>query len=254
MHRNGIARVRYPTGTLASEQRFKDGLLHGLCREWDEKGRLLGEYRMVHGTGVQREWHDNGQMKIEVSTVRGEFCGRNRIWLRDGTLISERFYVHGREVDPADYAKAATEDESLPRYAENPAKLPGKTLAVQRRIHQVFIEGLLERVKRQEARSWLTRGKERKAQHLVGRFPSPSACATFVESLYKAGADEVIVPKIYRDESGNQFAEALIVRLPKKHDAREKVRMACSVLRGRSLGSCQPETDIGEDYLYLAMA
>src|SRR5688572_21093087 len=77
--REGVARVRYANGTLASEHRFKDGLLHGLCREWDEKGNLLGEYRMVHGTGVQREWHDNGQLKIEVSTVSGEFCGRNRI-------------------------------------------------------------------------------------------------------------------------------------------------------------------------------
>ena len=47
----------------------------------------LGEYRMIHGTGLQRDWHDNGKLQIEVSTVHGEFCGRNRIWLRDGTLL-----------------------------------------------------------------------------------------------------------------------------------------------------------------------
>ena len=45
----------------------------------DDQGRLLGKYSMTRGTGLQRAWHDNGQLQMEVSTVRGEFCGRNRI-------------------------------------------------------------------------------------------------------------------------------------------------------------------------------
>lgn len=252
--RSGIARVRHSNGTLASEHRFKDGLLHGLCREWDENGNLLGEFKMVHGTGVQREWHDNGQLKIEVSTVRGEFCGRNRIWLRDGTLIAERFYVHGKQVDPAAYARAALKDESLPRYAETPAKLPAKTPATQRQIHKVFIAGLLESVHRQEARLWLAQENRAKKKHLLGRFSTQKDSAGFVESLYEAGAEQVIVPKVYRDTDGNEFAEALLVRLPRDHASREKIRKACAPLREKSLGSVQPDADIGEEYLYLGMA
>jgi len=252
--RDGIVRARHSNGVLASEHRFKDGLLHGLCREWDEKGSLLGEFKMFHGTGVQREWHDNGQLKIEVSTVNGEFCGRNRIWLRDGTLIAERFYLHGSQVKPAEYAEAAAEDKSLPRYTEPPAKLPGKTPATQRHIHQVFVEGLLERVNQREARLWLHQQKGAKEKHLLGRFDSQRAAATFVESLYEAGAAEVIVPRIYLDENGNEFADALLIRLPRARSARVRVREACALLREHSLGSFQPDSDIGEEHLYLGMA
>lgn len=252
--RNGIARTRHGNGALASERRFKDGLLHGLCREWDDNGKLLGEFEMFHGTGIQREWHDNGQLKIEVSTVDGEFCGRNRIWLRDGTLIAERFYLQGRQVKPAEYAKAVAENESLPRYSEPPAKLPGKTHATQRHIHQVFVAGLLERVNQQEARAWLGQKRGSRQKRLLGHFDSQSAAAAFVESLYETGADGVIVPRIYLDEDGNEFADALLVRLPKANAARARIRAACANLRQRSLGSVQPDTDIGEEHLYLGMA
>src|SRR5262245_5219785 len=132
--RDGIFRTRHGNGVVASEQRFKDGLLHGICRQWGENGMLLGEFKMVNGTGVQREWHENGQLKVEVSTVRGQFCGRNRIWLRDGTLLSERFYLYSRQVKPAEYAKAVAGDDSLAHYADLPAKLPRKTHATQRHI------------------------------------------------------------------------------------------------------------------------
>ena len=252
--RNGIARTRHGNGILASEHRFKDGLLHGLCREWNESGNLLGEFKMVHGTGVQREWHDNGQLKIEVSTVNGEFCGRNRIWLRDGILIAERFYLHGRQVKPAEYAKAATKDESLPRYTEPPAKLPSKTPTTQRHIHQVFVGGLLEKGNQREARFWLHQQRGAKKKHLLGHFDSQRAAGAFVKSLYEAGAAEVIVPRIYQDADGNEFADALLVRLPKTRSARIRVRKACALLREQSLGSFQPDSDIGEEHLYVGMA
>ena len=86
----------------------------------------LGKYRMIHGTGIQRDWHDNGKLQIEVSTVHGEFCGRNRIWLRDGTLLTERFYLHGLAVSAKTYRAAAAKDKTLPRFRGKPAKLTGK--------------------------------------------------------------------------------------------------------------------------------
>ena len=85
--RHGIVRIWHRNGGRASEEPYQNGLLHGVCRHWNEAGRRLGEYRLIHGTGIQRGWHDNGKLQIEVSTVGGDFCGRNRIWLRDGTLL-----------------------------------------------------------------------------------------------------------------------------------------------------------------------
>lgn len=251
--RHGVARTWHPNGSLAIEQHFENGLLHGRCRQWNEAGKLLGEFVMRHGTGVQREWHDNGQLKIEVSTVEGQFCGRNRIWLLDGTLISERFYLNGNQVTPARYAKAAARDESLPRCAEKPARLPKKSQATTRRIHRIFVEGVLEKPGRKEARSWFSTGADAKRGRSLGRFCSERSAVAFIESLYAAGTPEVIVPGIYRDKRGNEFADWLLVRLPKSKTVRGRIRKACSVLRRRSLGVVQPDRDIGETHLYLSL-
>lgn len=250
--RHGVARTWHPNGILATEQHFKNGLLHGRCRQWDEAGKLLGEFVMRQGTGVQREWHDNGQLKIEVSTVEGQFCGRNRIWLRDGTLISERFYVNGSQVTPASYAKAAANNESLPSYTEKPARLPKKSQTT-RRIHQTFIERVLEKPGRKEARLWFSSGPEAKRSRSLGRFRSERSAVAFIESIYAAGAPEVIVPGIYRDNRGNEFADGLLVRLPRSKTVRVRIRKLCATLRRRSLGVVQPDRDIGESHLYISM-
>jgi len=251
--KHGRTRTWHRNGVLASEERFKDGLLHGLCRQWDESDTLLGEFEMNHGTGIQREWHNTGLLKLEVSTVRGEFCGRNRIWLRDGTLIAERFYLYGKEVRPADYGKAAAHDASLPRCTESPETLPKKTAATQRHIHEVFVAGLLEKPNRREGRAWLSNTSRRKESRSMGRFRSQGAALEFVEKFYKAGAAEVIVPGIYCDKKGNEFADALLILLPKAKAPRAKIREICALLRARSLGSFQPEADIGESHLYVMM-
>jgi hypothetical protein len=250
--RHGVARTWHPNGSLAIEQHFENGLLHGRCRQWNEAGNLLGEFVMRHGTGVQREWHDNGQLKIEVSTVEGQFCGRNRIWLRDGTLISERFYLNGSQVSPDRYAKAAAEDESLPRYAEKPARLPKKSQKTRRHIHQTFVDGVLEKPVQKEARSWFSSGANAK-RYSLGRFRSERTAVAFIESLYTAGALDVIVPGIYRDKRGIEFADGLLVRLPRSKAVRARIRKLCATLRRRSLGVVQPDRDIGETHLYLSM-
>jgi hypothetical protein len=251
--RFGVARTWHRNGALATEQRFKHGLLHGRCRQWSEAGALLGEFKMCQGTGIQREWHDNRRLKIEVSTVEGRFCGRNRIWLRDGTLIAERFYVNGRQVSPQQYAKAAAKDEALPRYAERPARLPRKSRQLQRHIHGAFVAGILERPDQINARAWFGNRANPKQKRSLGRFPSNKKAIAFIESLYAAGAPEIIVPGIYRDKRGNEFADGLLVQLPKSKVARMRIRKACALLRRLSLGAVLPDRDIGETHLFLSM-
>lgn len=252
--RHGIVRAWHKNGERASEEPFKDGVLHGVCRQWDERGRLLGKYRMVHGTGIQREWHDNGKLQMEVSTVRGEFTGRNRIWLRDGTLLAERFYLEGRVVSAATYRAAMSKDKSLPKFRGKPAKLTGRNCVKPIHIHRVFVDSLLEKPGSNEARKWLTKKSGDKTGRSLGRFKRENDAAKFVEQLYDVGAVEVIVPDIYRSKKRDQFADCLLVQLPKNSAKRKAIRKACAQLRTRKLGAVQPDKDIGESHLFLSLA
>ena len=98
----------YSSPTMRSDGR-------NMIRQWAENGKLLGKFRIVRGTGLHRAWHDNGQLQIEVSLKRGQFCGRSRMWLRDGTLLSDEYYLHGKAVTAAEYRQAARRDRTLPR-------------------------------------------------------------------------------------------------------------------------------------------
>jgi hypothetical protein len=249
--RHGVARTWHKNGTLASEEPYQNGLPHGVCRQWDETGRLLGSYRMARGTGIQRAWHDNGQLQMEVSTVRGEFCGRNRIWLRDGTLLSERFYLQGRIVGAGEYRHAAATDKTLPRFRGAPAKVPPKIRSTQKHIYQVFIKSLLEKPRRSEAKAWFQRNGGQTVAHSLGRFKRERDATRFIERLYNAGAAKVVAPDIYSNKAGDQFADCLLVRLPKDRAKRRAVRRICEQLHRRDLGAMKPNADIEETHLYL---
>jgi hypothetical protein len=249
--RHGLVRTWHKNGQLASEEPYENDLPHGICRQWVESGRLLGKYKMVHGTGVQRSWHDNGRLQMEVSTVRGEFCGRNRIWLRDGTLLSERFYDHGRIVSADAYRERAAKDKTLPKVRGKPAKLPPKTLATQRHILRLCVSWRLEKPNHGEARAWLTAKAGGQTVRSLGGFKRQKDAAKLVEALYDAGAAKVIVPDIYKNKAGDQFADALVVRLPSSAVKRKAIRSVCARLRRRKLGAIQPDKDIGERHLYL---
>lgn len=253
-HRHGIVCGWHKIGVRASEEPYENGLLHGVCRQWDESGRLLGKYKMVHGTGIQREWHDNGKLQMEVSTVRGEFSGRNRIWLRDGTLLSERFCLRGETVSANAYREATAKDKSLPKFRGKPAKLPPKSRTTEKHILKVFVRSLLQKPNRSEARKWLAKKTGDQTARSLGRFKRENDAAKFVAALYQAGAVEVVVPDIYRNQARDQFADCLLVQLPKSAAKRKAIRKVCGQLRARDLGAVQPDGDIGEGHLYLSLA
>ena len=248
---HGVVRVWHKNGVLANEERYLNGFLHGVCRQWSEAGRLLGEYRMAHGTGVQRTWHENGRLQLEFSTVRGDFSGRYRLWLHDGALMSEEINLHGRPVTAEEYRAARAKDKSLPMLnGETVMPLP-KTVATEKHIHEVFVRSLLAQKNRAEAAEWLESGG--KAVRSLGRFKREIDALKFVEALYKAGATEVIAPDIYAGKAGNQFADCLLVKLPKIAAKRKAIRKVCLQLSKRKLGAFQPDKDIGESHLYLLL-
>jgi hypothetical protein len=249
---HGRHRTWHRNGRLASEEFYRNGLLHGVCRQWNENGSLLGSYKMNQGTGTQKQWHDNGRMNLEFSTVGGEFYGRSRLWLQDGTLLSDNIYLRGKTITPNAYRKATAQDPRLPKLKGRIGKSRTKNLATQKLVHRVFISSLLGRPIRSEARAWLN--AKDKIIRSLGRFKPSSRAAEFVEELYHAGAVKVIVPDIYHGKRGEQFADALLVQLPRLAKVRKAVRKACDQLRSRNLGAVEPEKDIGETHLFLSMA
>ncbi|HUA67777.1 MAG TPA: hypothetical protein VMA13_04450 [Candidatus Saccharimonadales bacterium] len=263
-HRNGVVAVEehlhgqklhdrrrtwHRNGKLASEEFYRDGLLHGICRQWNENGKLLGSFRMEQGTGVQKSWHENGQLNLEFATVGGRFYGRSRLWLQDGTLLSDKIYFQGRIVTSNQYRRAAKQNPSLPKLC---GRITKSSRPTAQHIHQVFVSALLKRRNCSEARAWLnaSHGTARS----LGRFKKATDALKLVEELYQAGAINVIVPDIYHGKHGEQFADALLVQLPKSPKARKAVRMACEKLRSRKLGAIEPDKDIGETHLFLSMA
>ena len=73
-----------------------------------------------------------------------------------------------------------------------------------------------------------------------------NSCSRFIS----AGAITVILPDIYRNQTGDQFADCLLVRLPKNLAQRKSIRQVCARLQRRELGAMQPDEDIGEIHLY----
>jgi hypothetical protein len=267
LHRNGVVAVEenfsghklhgrrrtwHRNGQLATEEFYFDGRLHGVVRQWNENGKLLGSFRMEHGTGTQKSWHDNRRLNMEFTTVEGEFCGRSRLWLRDGTLISDRVLLFGRNVTPGQYRKAAAKEPRLPKLRGKPAKMPARNRALQKHILQVFVAALLKKENRSEARAWLNAGN--KTARSLGRFKRATDVVKFIEELYQAGAAQVIASDIYRNKRGDQFADSMLVQLPKAAKQRKAVRAVCAQLRKRNLGAIEPDKDMGESHLYLSMA
>jgi hypothetical protein len=111
----------------------------------------------------------------------------------------------------------------------------------------------LEKPGQKEARSWFSTGADAKRGRSLGRFRSERSAVAFIESLYAASTPEVIVPGIYRDKRGNEFADGLLVRLPRSRAVRVRIRKLCAMLRRRSLGVVQPDRDIGETHLHISM-
>src|SRR5580704_5095519 len=87
----GPNRHWHENGVMSEECLFEAGLQHGVARQWNKEGRLLGEFRMDHGTGIEKSWYENGQLERESSSVNGKLCGRLRCWFEDGDLMGSEF-------------------------------------------------------------------------------------------------------------------------------------------------------------------
>ena len=248
---HGLYRTWHFNGQLAEKLRYHHGRLHGISRQWNEKGRLLGSFTMNHGTGRQRYWHQNGKLRLEINSFNGKFFGRMRIWLRDGTLVQETYYISNVDVTRAAYLKAARKHPDWPQHEGQPAgRVAREGPALKRKEYELFIESLLGKC-HAEARQWLSVAKNSDLRSLA-RFRTAKAALQFVETLYAVGAETVIATLIYAGRRGKQFADRLLVRLPKASAKRKALRKICQELCAKRGGAMLPdEKDIGESHLFI---
>ena len=91
-------------GQLLSATPYKDGLEHGLARQWSADGRrLIGSYRMRHGTGIDLWWQETFTdpplpYLAEVRHVAGGQLHGYEWWLNEDqrSVYEERHWRHGR--------------------------------------------------------------------------------------------------------------------------------------------------------------
>src|SRR5208282_2872841 len=250
---HGLYRTWHFNGQLAEELRYCHGRLHGTSRQWDENGRLLGSFTMNHGTGTQYYRHDNGRVRVEIDSRNGKFHGRTRVWLRDGTLVQEIYLIGNEDVTRAAYLKAARKNPDWPQYKGQAAgKVARETIALERKQHELFIKSILEK-SHAEARQWLSAGK-RPVLRSLAKFRTAKAALRFVETLYTAGADTVVVAPVYAGKRGKLFADWLLVKLPGTPSKRRAVRRLCKDFCRRRDGALLPDNDFGESHLFMRLA
>lgn len=135
---------------LSSAEPYCDGKPHGVAKQWSANGKLIGTYKMVHGTGIDLwrgsidgsdagpyclsevwykqdgrlhgfNWWINDDQKtvwMEGHYLHGQSHGIERSWNSQGRLKRgfPKYFVNGEQVDKRRYLRAAESDATLPRF------------------------------------------------------------------------------------------------------------------------------------------
>lgn len=143
--RHGDVVMFYSHGQVCSISPYRNGIQHGVARQYSRDGRLVGTYRMRNGTGIDLWWHDDGEGTWYLSEIcsylqgrphgceqwfnpdhrtvyeerywfNGDPHGIERSWSPKGRLGRgyPRCFVRGKRVTMREYAKLAAGDPTLP--------------------------------------------------------------------------------------------------------------------------------------------
>ncbi|HKO13019.1 MAG TPA: hypothetical protein VJV22_13680 [Acidobacteriaceae bacterium] len=138
---------------VRSSEPWRNGLPHGVARQYGGDGKLLGTYTMKHGTGLDLWWQDFPGGQAYLSEARYYCAGKlhgfewwleadqrhvwqerhfaenllhgiERDWNSRGRVNRgyRRYWIRGRRVTKRQYLSACRKDPSLPRYRESDNK------------------------------------------------------------------------------------------------------------------------------------
>jgi antitoxin component YwqK of YwqJK toxin-antitoxin module len=104
----GVSREWHDNGVLAKEVPHVSGRVHGTVRQWNRDGRLLGEYLMSEGRGVERVWNQDGSLQLEHEQV-SDTAVRGKVWDDLGNA-REAFLWKGKPISKARWLKKLERD------------------------------------------------------------------------------------------------------------------------------------------------
>jgi len=153
--KHGPFRGYHSNGIASWVTTFVDGKEHGISRQYDQTGKLIGTYRMRYGTGVDLWYSAPGELSEERYVRDGKWNGYERWWITDHTVYAEnhflddvehgikrewnaraglrrgypQYFIRGARVTKRDYLRACQQDPSLPVYRKEddiPKRTPSK--------------------------------------------------------------------------------------------------------------------------------
>lgn len=132
----------HANGRVSWVTRFVNGKEHGVSRQYDRNGNLIGTYKMRHGTGVDLWYTAPGELSEERHVQDGKWNGPERWWNANKTVWEEthfrddvehgikrawtvrgslrrgypQYFIRGVKVTKRNYLRACEQDASLPLY------------------------------------------------------------------------------------------------------------------------------------------
>lgn len=148
----------FSDGWLELIEPYFEGMMHGVAKQYDQDGKLLGTYRMSHGTGLDiwrcrradgsvgvaeihsmkhgtlhgYEWWfdcEDGRLWSEAHWHAGRRHGIERNWIKGKRSVYSKpiFWINDEKVTKREYVKACETDKTLPPYRDVD-DLPARTL------------------------------------------------------------------------------------------------------------------------------
>jgi hypothetical protein len=134
-------------GTLLSIEPYFEGRIHGVAKQYGRSGKIIGTYRLAHGTGYdiwRCEWWEGFAPVSEVHSMRGgqphgyewwlepdqrsvdherhwhegEYHGIERKWNYQKKLCRgyPKYWIYGEQATKRQYLKASRFDKTLPPF------------------------------------------------------------------------------------------------------------------------------------------
>ena len=137
----------YDSGGIHLVEPYFEGMMHGTAKQYDTRGRIIGTYKMTHGTGCDiwrnqlasgptyvseirpmraglphgfEWWLNDDQRSVyeEKHWCDGKWHGIEREWNSENKLRRgyPKYWVHGEAVTKRQYIAAARQDATLPPF------------------------------------------------------------------------------------------------------------------------------------------
>ena len=96
---SGTAFDKFPNGKKRMEMPIKDGKIHGVSKEWSNKGKRVLERHFVMGVpnGKEKQWYPDGEKQVELNYVNGKVEGIAIEWYKNGQKKSEGIFKNSKE-------------------------------------------------------------------------------------------------------------------------------------------------------------